>query len=297
MDVKEFGLRCRPFPATPDRAFYYPASGHETALAELLRAIAEDQGLALLTGIPGTGKTLLVHCLLDRLGPEVTSAYLTNSHFADRLALLQAILFDLSLPYEDGSEQRLRLRLTEYLLKNCGAGRRTVLLVDEAHHLGLDLLEELRLLGNLEAGAGKAFQAILIAQVSVAATLARPEMAAFHQRLTTCPHLEPLGLEEAVDYLLHHVRLAGGRPEALFDEPALELLAKGSGGVPRRLNQAAHEALTLAHQGQMPRVDAEAALEALTRLGLEVREPPEPVTVQPQSMEPACRLFETSRPA
>src|SRR5262249_23074817 len=118
MYEKEFGLRRRPFPPTPDRTCYYPATSHESALADLLRAIGEDEGLALLNGPPGTGKTLLTHCLLERL-PQVTSALLTHSHFADRASLLQAILFDFSLPFDSGSEQVLRLRLTEFLLNNC----------------------------------------------------------------------------------------------------------------------------------------------------------------------------------
>jgi general secretion pathway protein A len=216
MYATDFGLCRRPFPATPDRAFYYPATSHETALASLAHAVAEDDGFALLSGAPGTGKTLLCHCLLERLG-DVASAFVTNSHFADRSSLLQAILYDFSLPYEDGGEQVLRLRLTDHLLKNCAAGHRAVLLVDEAQHLSPDLLEELRLLGNLEAGKGKAFQVILIAQEGLLQTLARPELTACHQRLAIKAKLEPLGLEEGIDYLLHHVRVAGGKPDGIFD--------------------------------------------------------------------------------
>lgn len=310
VDAADCGLRRRPFPATPDRAFYYPATTHETALAELLRAVREDEGLVLLTGDPGMGKTLLAHCLLERLGDESGSGFLTNSHFADRAALLQAILFDFSLPYEQGSEQVLRLRLTDFLLKNCAARRRAVLLIDEAHHLSGDLLEELRLLGNLESGAGKAFQVILIAQDGIVETLARPELAACQQRLAVRARLEPLGLHEAADYLVHQMRVAGERPEALFDDTALEILARGSRGIPRLLNQAAHQALTLAHQAEIRRVDAEAALEALSRLGLEADAPEiesEPLTAPPAIVgagvdedieaedESVCRLFDSPR--
>jgi type II secretory pathway predicted ATPase ExeA len=267
MYEKEFGLWRRPFPPTPDRACYYPATSHENALADLLRAIGEDEALALLTGAPGTGKTLLTHCLLQRL-PQVTSALLTHSHFADRDSLLQAILFDFSLPFE-GGEQILRLRLTDFLLKNCTDGRRAVLVIDEAHHLRPDLLEELRLLSNLQAGAATAFQILLVAQDSLLDLLTRPELTVFNQRLAVRLRLEPLSFEEAVDYVVHHVRIAGGRPEALFDESALEILARGSRGIPRLLNQSAHQALMLTHQADMSRVDAEAALEALSCLGLD----------------------------
>jgi general secretion pathway protein A len=273
MYEKDFGLQRRPFPATPDHACYYPATSHEAALNLLLRALQDDQGFALLTGAPGTGKTLLCHCLLDRLGPDTVSAFLTNSHFPDRLSLFQAILFEFALPYEQGGEQVLRLRLTDYLLKNCEAGKRTILLIDEAQHFSEDLLEELRLLGNLESGERKAFQAILVGQENLLITLGMPEMAACNQRMAVRPRLEPLGVEESVDYLLHHVRLAGGRPENIWEDPAPEILARGTLGIPRLLNQAAHQALLLAHEAEMSRVDSEAALEALAILGLEKNTP------------------------
>lgn len=272
MVATRFGLKRRPFPATPDTACYYPATPHEAALAPLLRAIDDDAGLALVTAAPGLGKTLLGQILAERLGQNVTSAYLTNSHFADRAALLQAILFDLGLPFAEGSEQVLRLRLTDFLLTNAGAGKRNVVIVDEAHLLAPDLLEELRLLGNLEAGALKAFQAICLAQPAIHETLQQPLLAGWKQRLAVQAEIEPLNADEACDYLLHHVRLAGGQPEQLFDDGALETLARGGRGVPRLLNQAAHHALCLAHDAAMEQVDTEAALEALARLGLEVDE-------------------------
>jgi general secretion pathway protein A len=310
MYEKDFGLLRRPFPATPDRALYYPAGTHEAARADLVRAIAEDEGFALLTGAPGTGKTLLVHLLLEQWHQNAVTAFLTNSHLADRSAFFQAVLYDLELPYEEGSEQVLRLRLTDYLLQNCGAGRRAILLIDEAQHLSDDLLEEVRLLGNLEAGSGKALQAILVAQQDVLAKLAKPELASVSQRLATRVQLEALGLEESVDYLSHQVRMAGGRPEQLFEESALHMLARGSRGIPRVLNQAAHHALTLACQAEMTQVDTEAALEALSRLGLEAEQPEaDPEELLPtlslgiddnqgdgDKNDSSCRLFESSGP-
>src|SRR5882724_2993151 len=120
---KRFGLARRPFPAAPDETLYYPAGGHEAALARLTQAAADEEGLALLTGSPGVGKTLLGFCLNERLGTEVVSAFLTNSHFPDRSGLLQAILFDLGLPYEAPGEETLRLRLTDSLLKTRAEGK------------------------------------------------------------------------------------------------------------------------------------------------------------------------------
>jgi type II secretory pathway predicted ATPase ExeA len=268
MYEKRFGLARRPFPATPDSDRYYAATGHEIALAALLRALADDEGIALLTGVPGTGKTLIGQVILDRLPEGTPTAFITNGHVSDRTGLLQAILYDLRLPYADRGEQVLRLRLTEQLLKSCEAGARTVLIIDEAHHLSSDLLEELRLLTNLEAGSRKALQVILIAQPAILETLMQPALVALQQRLAVRASLEPFGMAEAGDYLQHHVRQAGADPSTLLDESAMEVLVRGCGGVPRRLNQAAHQALVLADAADLPCVDAEAALEALTLLGL-----------------------------
>src|ERR1700722_9017753 len=110
MYEKRFGLARRPFPTTPDSDRYYAATWHESALANLQRGLADDEGMVLLTGAPGTGKTLLGQVLLDRLPENCISALITNGHLADRTALLQAILYDLRLPYGDRGERGLRRR-------------------------------------------------------------------------------------------------------------------------------------------------------------------------------------------
>jgi type II secretory pathway predicted ATPase ExeA len=313
MNPEPFGLRQRPFPSTPDPACYYPATSHERALARLLRGLDDGEGLLLLTGEPGTGKTLLGHCLLERLDADVNAVLLTNSHFRDRAGLLQAVLFDLGLPYQGLGEQEMRLALTDHLLKAYAAGKRTVLVIDEAQHLDADLLEELRLWGNLEARSGKALQVVLSGQPSLLETLSSPQLAALRQRLVVRARLEPLPLQEAADYLLHHLRVAGGRPERLLADEAAELLARQARGVPRLLNQAAREALSLAAEAGAAQVDVEAALEALSLLGLEPAEEPRgevdiaeglnpsgpaaPVAEEVGAGEPAdssCRLFVSS---
>lgn len=268
MYESHFGLRRRPFRPMPDSDCYYPATTHEHALEQVLQALRHDEGHILLTAEPGLGKTLLAHCLLERLGPQTTSAFVTNSHLSDRTSLLQVIMYELALPYDGRSEQDMRLALTDYLLENFKAGRRALLVVDEAHHLSVDLLEELRLLGNLEARTGKALQVVLLAQPAVFHTLVQPELTALRQRLAIKTTLEPLGCDEAADYLVHHLRGAGGRVEDVIADEALTLLAQQTHGVPRLLNQAAHQALLLTHSVGAPQVDAEAAVEALRVLGL-----------------------------
>src|SRR5262249_17734223 len=160
----------------------------------------------------GMGKTLLCHRLLEQLGDRSTSAFLTSGHLSDRLGLLQAILYDLSLPFEQRTDQELRLALTDFLLENFKAGRRGLIVFDEAHHLSTDLLEELRLLGNLEARQGKAVQIVLVALPTIIATLQHPELTPLRQRLVVRAALEPLGSDESADYIVHQLRSAGGRP-------------------------------------------------------------------------------------
>jgi type II secretory pathway predicted ATPase ExeA len=274
-----FGMQRRPFRPVPDSECYYAASNSEQALAQLLQAVGDDEGLMLVTGEAGTGKTLLCQCLLGRLGEGITSVLVTNSHLPDRASLFQCILFDLGQPHAQRNEQELRLALTEYLLANYTAGRRTLFIIDEAHHLTPDLLEELRLLGNLEGRQGKAVQILLLGQPALLETLSQPELSSLRQRLAVRVQLEPLPVHEAGDYLVWHLRAVGARPDQVISDEAFELLAQHTRGVPRLLNQAAHAALTLAHQGGVDQVDAEVALEALAALGLQPSQETEPISL------------------
>lgn len=268
MYESHFGLRRRPFAASPDTDSYYPASSHEQALAQLALAVQDGEALALLTGTPGTGKTLLGQRLLEQVCPDGPCAFLTQGFFKGPVGLLQAIHHDLGLPYEGRAEQELRLTLTDHLLKTYADGQRVLLVLDEGQHLTPEQLEEVRLLGNLEGRQGKALQTVLLGQESLTSTLDRPELAALCQRIGAHARLTPMDLHESVDYLAHQLRQAGGRPEQILSDEALEILARASGGVPRLLNRAAHAALRLACQAGAVMVDAEVALESASTLGL-----------------------------
>ncbi len=270
MVESRYGLKFRPFPTTPDSACYYPATAHENALGHLLKGIREEEGILLLVADPGMGKSLMAQILLERLEEKWASSLVTNTHLADRKSLYQAILFDLGLPYDGDTEQVLRLRLTDFLLRNCQDGKKTLIVVDEAQHLSVDLLEELRLLGNLEAGMGKAVQVLLVGQTSLLRRLEEPELASLQQRLAIRTALQPMDVEESYDYLLFHLRLAGGKPEKFVEEDALEMLARSCQGVPRLLNQAGHWMLALSEENELEKVDLEAAQEALEQLGLTI---------------------------
>jgi type II secretory pathway predicted ATPase ExeA len=244
-------------------------------LQRLLRAIDDGEGVVVLTGSHGCGKTLLCHVLLERLGNALESAFVTHTLVPDRGALLQVLLFDLGLDHSDRSEQQMRLALIEHLLSRYRAGKRPLLVIDEAQHLSPEMLEELRLLGNLEGSRGKALQIVLIGQPELLTTLSYPALTSLRQRIITRVQLEPLGVEESADYVLHHLRAAGGRPDRILSLETLEVLARSTGGVPRLLNQATHLAMRYAVEFEASEVEVEHAIEALNHLGLSVAEPVE----------------------
>jgi type II secretory pathway predicted ATPase ExeA len=264
-----FGLTSRPFRPTPDTAFYYPSTTHEHALASLRRGLDDDEGILLVAGDLGSGKTLLAWRLLEELEESYRSVLLTNSYFANRGDLQQAILFDLGLPYQNVSEQTARLMVMQACLEHFRNGGKTLIVIDEAHHLSPVLLEELRLLSNLEGKDGKAVQVLLVALPEIEKTLERQALSALRQRIMTRVTLDTFSPDESVDYLRHQIRIAGGDPDKLFGEDVLDILTHASNGIPRLLNQSAHLAFTLSKENGIDHVDAEAAIEAITQLGLD----------------------------
>jgi type II secretory pathway predicted ATPase ExeA len=214
------------------------------------------------------GKTLLTHSLLDRCQEDRTILWLTNAHLPDVSAFYQAVLYDLGRPFLRKPEQEMRLELTDLLLESFRNGKPGLMVIDEAHHLNPMVLEELRLLGNLETREGRLIQIVLVGQPALLATLRRPELAGLQQRIAVRARLGALAPEEGVAYLKHLIQAAGGKPDRLFTGEALTLLAEASRGVPRVLNQAAHVAFQIAATAGQGQVDAEAVLEALEELGL-----------------------------
>ena len=270
-----FELRSRPFPGTPDPENCFPAGGQEDALALLKRFLREDDGLAVVLGPSGTGKTLLARRVLSALDDGQEALFVANVHSPEISALLKALLYDVSLPQE-GDEQTLRLRLADHLMERFAEGERTIVVIDEAQNLSAGQLEELRLLTNLESRRRKAVQVALFGQPKLAATLEKPELEPLRQRVALVARLAPLDSDEAVDYLHFGIERAGGSPEAVFTAEALSEIVERSGGVPRRLNQLAHRALMLACAHQASVVGGEHAAAAAGHLMMDRATPIRP---------------------
>jgi type II secretory pathway predicted ATPase ExeA len=266
MYESHFGLKQRPFRPLADLESYYPATCHEQALGQVMQALADEESICLVAGSAGTGKTVFCHRLFNELHEEHCCSFLTLTHFSGRAGLLEVVADDLGIQCERRTEESLRLALAAFALQNYQAGKRTVLIMDEAQSLTAELLDELRLVTNLEGRAGKAIQVVLVGLPSILEAITAPEMTSFQQRLAIQASLECLDVHESGDYLQHHLRSAGAR--RLFTDEAIDILARAAQGIPRLLSRAGHQALLIACSAGVHEVDAEVALEAAAVLGM-----------------------------
>jgi len=237
-----FGLNEKPFAITPDPRYLYMSVRHADALAHLIYGISESGGFIQLTGEVGTGKTTLIRSLLEQLPAKAEIALILNPQLS-RLEFLQVICQELRIPAAADDSVRARVdALNGYLLRAYAEARRIVLIVDEAQALTPELLEQIRLLTNLETPKKKLLQIILIGQPELRDLLARPEMRQVAQRITGRYHLEPLSKEDTALYVNHRMKVAGAQRD-VFTPPAIRLLYRRSRGIPRLINVVADRAL------------------------------------------------------
>jgi len=238
-----FGLNEKPFSITPDPRYLYMSERHTEALAHLIYGITEAGGFVQLTGEVGTGKTTLVRGLLQQLPDDAEIALVLNPQLS-RAEFLAAICEELGInDVEDtGSIKALHSALNKYLLDNHSKDRKTILLVDEAQNLAIDVLEQVRLLTNLETSQQKLLQITLVGQPELRELLARNDLRQLAQRITGRYHLEPLSRDETSEYIRHRLTVAGGSG-AIFSDAACREVFRLSQGVPRIVNVICDRAL------------------------------------------------------
>ncbi|ULQ47001.1 AAA family ATPase [Flagellatimonas centrodinii] len=235
MYIQYFGLRDLPFSITPDPAYLYMSPRHQEALGHLLYGTGQYGGFVQLTGEVGTGKTTVVRTLLEQKIEGVDVAMIYNPRQSER-EFLASVCDELGAPYtDDASLKHLVDALNRHLLEAHAAGRRTVLIIDEAQNLEPGVLEQVRLLTNLETHKDKLLRIMLVGQPELAELLARPDLRQLAQRITARYHLTPLSEPETREYIRHRVRVAGGTAE-LFSDDAIREVQLASRGVPRLIN-------------------------------------------------------------
>ncbi len=231
-----FNLRESPFNVNPDPRYLFMTRQIQEALAGLTYGIQNRKGFILLTGEVGTGKTTLVNRLLDWLrGQRVATAYIFNSQLQVK-HLFDFIMADFEIPYESREKSQVLLRLNQWLLERYRSGETAVLIVDEAQNLSSELLEEIRLLTNLETSTEKLLQIVLAGQPELEERLKLPQLRQLRQRITLRCRTSALSLEETYGYIAERLRIAGANGEPIFSKEAIQAVHQYSRGIPRVVN-------------------------------------------------------------
>lgn len=254
MYLEYFGLKKLPFATVPDFSFYYPSSKHREALACLLYAVREHKGFALLTGEVGTGKTMICRAALDRLADKVEKSLIVHTLLSPK-QFVQAVCDEFHLPTRRQSKVELLSTLRDFLLERRHEGQTVVLMVDEAQDLSFKVLEEVRLLGNLETANEKLIQIVLIGQPELRRLIGTPQLRQLDQRITVKFHLGSLAQEDVEAYIDHRLRLAGAESDGIFEPEAKLEVFKASKGIPRLVNLICDQVLLQAYIKGEPSVN------------------------------------------
>jgi general secretion pathway protein A len=249
-----YGLREKPFLLTPDPRFLFLSDSHREALAHLLYGIEQGEGFIAVTGEVGTGKTTLCRTLMRKLNEDTELAFVFNPTLSGE-ELLRAISIEFGLITEGYSRADLNDQLNQFLLETSRAGRRALLIVDEAQNLGSATLEEIRLLSNLETSSSKLIQILLFGQPELDEMLDSTELRQLRQRITVRWSLTPLTTDETCDYVRHRLRVAAGRECDLFTDRALREIQRRAGGIPRLINVLCDRALLVGYASGQQKMD------------------------------------------
>ncbi len=267
MYASHFGLKQAPFSIAPDPRYLFMSERHREALAHLLYGVGGG-GFVLLTGEIGAGKTTVCRCFLEQIPRRCNVAYIFNPKLSTG-ELLQSICDEFRIPLPEGSEASLKAHvdaLNQFLLKTHAVGQNNVLIIDEAQNLSPEVLEQLRLLTNLETNERKLLQIILIGQPELRQMLAQPELEQLAQRVIARYHLDALSEEETAQYIQHRLETAGLKRGSLFERKALKRIHELTRGVPRRINLLCDRALLGAYAEGKSRVDKAIVEKAATEV-------------------------------
>jgi len=260
-----FSLKERPFSLTPDPDFLFLSESHQRALDHLLFGLESGEGFIVVTGDIGVGKTTVCRTLLRRLPKRFATALVVNTLLTEK-ELLRTVLGDFGAPVPDGTRKDLLDALNRFLLAEAEGGRRPVLIIDEAQNLAPPLLEQVRLLSNLETEKRKLLQIVLFGQRELQEKLGLPQLRQFDQRITVRATILPLDLRETARYIQHRMSVAGAAGSAFLSPAAERLLHRRSRGVPRRINQLCDRALLAACVRGAARVEREDVVRAAASL-------------------------------
>ena len=271
-----FKLARNPFNLTPDPGCFVPTTRHNEALAALYHGVRQHKGFVVLTGEVGTGKTLLLRCLLSLLkeSKDVAYAYLFNGRLSPT-EFLQYILSDFGLPAAGKSKYELLLDLGRFLVARGSKRMTTVLIVDEAHHLSADILEEVRLLSNLETTDDKLLQIVLVGQPELDEKLDSVELRQLKQRIAVRTQLGALDADETKRYIEQRLQIAGEQlhTSPLFPDETIAEVHRYSRGLPRLINTICENSLIAAYSRQLPAVTPEIVGYVANEFRLEVVSP------------------------
>ncbi|QDT89489.1 ExeA family protein [Gimesia algae] len=262
-----FGFTDRPFTVSPSPACFFEAAEHQHVLEELLVTISSLNGITILTGDAGTGKTAICRQLIARLEDQFQVQFVEHCNFPTVRALLQTLLYNLTDCYEKVSEQELRLALTaevrsSYLIH----GQPLLVLIDEAHLLSVSFLEELRVLSDIAIDGKPALQLLLCGQTSLEETLIQPALSSLNQRIGCQVYLDRMTRQESESYIAYRIQRVSPDKRTCFTEDAVKFITHVSDGLPRCLNQICDHCLMLAYLQDSPLVNEPIAREAFTDL-------------------------------
>lgn len=241
-----FGLREKPFNVTADPAFLFLSRRHKEAFSHLIYGIKERKGFLEITGEIGAGKTTLCKALLNSLDKNIKTALILNPHLS-RPQLLKAILQDFGIPFNKYSGASLLSKLNEFLIQQLSSGNNVVLIIDEAQNLKPSLLEQIRLLSNLETEKEKLLQIVLVGQPELREKLKSESLKQLRQRISVRYHILPLDRDEIDRYIKHRLTVAGSANSVEFHREAIEEIYKYSQGIPRLINILCDQALLAAY--------------------------------------------------